>query len=309
MNSANDGDVLQNMGQGGDEDQDVEDEEQEVEVKEDEGMEGQDHQDEGEEGENHENIVNLIQNAFASGSQIKDAGNLVKLIAKAVWTEKENMDRRTERSEDLESTFISEENVMKCEPCVNYVTSSNIPKALRKFHHGKNFGTVKKVRDNRKTLQRMRQHANSAIHKWAVKEYGAHKVQKKKHEEDTFEAAKNIVRNALFCLKDPEKSSFDFVKLNDLDNLKGLKNATINDGRPNFFALRNLVYEKLLVKIGETMKSTPVIGATLDKVTMNKVSYTVVLTYFFDDGGQIKWLLNDIYPNRSNEGIGEANAV
>ena len=98
------------------------------------------------------------------------------------------------------------------------------------------------------------------------------------------------------------------MKLNDLDIIKGLKGATINDGRPNFFMLRDMVFEKLSVKIAEAMKSTHVLGATLDKVTLNKIPYTVVLTYFFDKSGQIKWLLNDIYPNKSTDGSGEAVA-
>ena len=217
----------------------------------DEGEERQHNQDEGEEKQHNQDMINAIRSAFASSAQIENAGNLVKLFAKAFWTEKENMDQRNERSEDLGKTFISEGNVMKCKPCVNYVTSSNVPKHLRKFYRGKPLGIIKKKGfNNRFTTKSMNRHVNSPIHKWAVKEYRSYKVQKKKHDEDTFEAAKNIVRNALFCFKDPEKSSIDFIKMNDLDNLKGLKNATVNDGRQNYFALRNMVYEKMLVKIG-----------------------------------------------------------
>ena len=258
-------------------------------------------------------LCQAVQSAFATKSQIKDAGGLIELFAKVVWREKDKMENRKKITEELESFFVpceDDDNFMKCEPCVNYITTSNIPNHLRKHHKGKNgFGIIKAIR-NRNTasqnnFQQMKKHVAIPLHKWAVKEYGAFKKLNKKHEEESMEAAKNVVRNALLCLKDPEKSSFDFVKLNDLDIIKGLKGATINDGRQQFFMLRDLVFDKLSVKIAETMKSTHIIGATLDKVTMNKIPYTVVLTYYFDDSGKIKWLLNDIYPNKSTDGCGE----
>ena len=114
--------------------------------------------------------------------------------------------------------------------------------------------------------------------------------------------------NAIIVMKDAEKSSNDFVKLNNLDNLKGLKTATINDGRENFFLLRDLVHNKISLNIGELFQTVQVFGCTLDKVTLNKKSYTVILSYYFSREGKIKWLLNDLYPMRCDDGSGEATA-
>ena len=43
-----------------------------------------------------------------------------------------------------------------------------------------------------------------------------------------------MITNSMLVIKDPEKSSTDFVKHQKADELKGLKAATINDERQQF---------------------------------------------------------------------------
>ena len=69
--------------------------------------------------------------------------------------------------------------------------------------------------------------------------------------------------NALLVLKDAEKSSVDFVKLCNLDQLKGLQVPTINDGRQNFFEIRDEIFNKLTAAVQESFKDVSIIGSYL----------------------------------------------
>ena len=117
-----------------------------------------------------------------------------------------------------------------------------------------------------------------------------------------------MIINVLLVLKDPEKSSNDFVKMCNADELKGLKVPTVNDGRQQYFALRDDIYEKYKAIMCFIFESVNVIGVTLDKVTLNKKSYTVIVTYYINEDGKMKTVLNDVFPMRSTDGSGEATA-
>ena len=88
--------------------------------------------------------------------------------------------------------------------------------------------------------------------------------------------------NAVHVLKNPTGSARDFVKENNKDALNfNLEVAEKNDGSQMYFEIRDMVYEKLSSKIKEIIKMCETIGATLDKVTIGGVSYTVIITYYF----------------------------
>ena len=119
---------------------------------------------------------------------------------------------------------------------------------------------------------------DNPLNKWCCEQWELSQAQEKKDKEDSIDAARNMIINVLLVLKDPEKSSNDFVKMCNADELKGLKVPTVNDGRQQFFALRDDIYEKYKAIMCFIFESVNVIGVTLDKVTLNKKSYTVIVT-------------------------------
>jgi hypothetical protein len=102
-----------------------------------------------------------------------------------------------------------------------------------------------------------------------------------------------VVRNALLCLK-KGWSSEDFVSLNEKDDLiEDIQSATKNDSAAEFFHLRNVIFEKVSDKVKNLMKTIKFLTVTLDKVTVQRTSFTVILTYFFH-GGKIHVVLNQL---------------
>ena len=93
-----------------------------------------------------------------------------------------------------------------------------------------------------------------------------------------------IVTNAIHCLKDSSATSEDFVRLNNKDQLCDLikeKFAFKNDGRQQYFNLREIMFLKMTEEVKKLIEKTSVISVTLDKVTTANTSYIVLLTYFF----------------------------
>ena len=73
-----------------------------------------------------------------------------------------------------------------------------------------------------------------------------YKKEKEEQIEKNRKAATMIVTNAIHCLKDATATSKDFVRLNNKDQLCeliGNKFAFKNDGRQNYFILRDKVFE------------------------------------------------------------------
>ena len=100
--------------------------------------------------------------------------------------------------------------------------------------------------------------------------------------------------NAAHVLKDPAGSATDFQKLNNKDQLLlGEEYPTKNDGKQMYFELRKEFHLKLRNKIHEMMKKVKFIAASLDKVTVGGVAYTVICTYYFWHG-ELKVFLNEL---------------
>ena len=106
-------------------------------------------------------------------------------------------------------------------------------------------------------------------------------------------------------------SSEDFLSLNNKDNLtNGLETATKNDSRAEFFGIRTSAFEIVTQKVKDMFKSIKCLTVTLDKVTVNRTSYTVIMTYFFWNG-TIHIILNKLVKLSTSEydGPGTANMV
>ena len=51
------------------------------------------------------------------------------------------------------------------------------------------------------------------------------------------------------------------------------------------------------------------VGVTLDKVTLNRKSYTDIVTYYMNEEGKMKTILNEVFPMRSTDGTGSHSKV
>ena len=92
------------------------------------------------------------------------------------------------------------------------------------------------------------------------------------------EAGIKIHNNALYCLK-KGFSSIDFVDLNSKE--ADSKTATKNDSKKEFFMLRDIYYKILQDRVHQMFENVDEFSCTLHKVTVNRQSFTVLITFFF----------------------------
>ena len=172
-----------------------------------------------------------------------------------------------------------------CQNCVRYGSSEDVPQKLKSFHKG-TFGLVSLNQSAFHVKQHKVRHEQTELHMWCYLK--SEKVKKDEIDSEMLSenAGLKIVRNAILCLK-KSWSSEDFQALNDKDDLTDEihgKNATKNDSRAEFFALRNIAFDKATQKVKALFQQINFFGLSLDKVTTNRNSYTVLVTYFFWDG-------------------------
>ena len=144
------------------------------------------------------------------------------------------------------------------------------------------------------------------MHELCIKLKNESETQERDNHKKNVEASTKTVTNAIYCLK-YSMSSADFVRLNDKDNIIGGTCATINDGPQEFFYYRNAVYELFANKVKQAFKEVTSASFTLDKVTVQSKPYTVLVTYFFNQG-EINVFLNNLHPMSSTEYDGEGTA-
>ena len=187
---------------------------------------------------------------------------------------------------------------------------SCIPSGLKKFKRG-NFGMVKLDQEQRNTKRGMDTHLKSVLHNWCFNKSIQVKKHSTKQQVENEQVAEMIVRNAVFCFKN-SMGAQDFIKLNDKDNLTTTikTNATKNDSRQEFFTLRNITYEKTAEKVKTLFKEVDAFSVTLDKVTESRVSFMVILSYFFL-GGSMYIVLNKLHKMqiKDYDAKGHANFV
>ena len=87
----------------------------------------------------------------------------------------------------------------------------------------------------------------------------------------------------------------DFLGLNEKDLGSDIPNtATKNDSKAEYFKLRNVIFEHVSERTKTFFKEeVKHITVTLDKVTVQRTSYTVILTFFFYKG-KIHIVLNKL---------------
>ena len=199
--------------------------------------------------------------------------------------------KETEKSrkspESGEDFWIEDNQFWICNACLFHSNSKKVPTALLVGKKG-NFGYVSKSGKNSHS-NRIR-HCAKPLHVWCVQAFQEAKEEKVKNDVKNKLAGKKIIRNALLCFK--RSLGFEtFLALNEKDFLaerdKGneiFSIATRNDSRSQFFDLRSDVFELLSKKTKQFFNEIQDIAVTLDKVTAQRNSYTVIMTYFFSSG-------------------------
>jgi hypothetical protein len=141
----------------------------------------------------------------------------------------------------------------------------------------------------------MSRHCEGSLHRWCVREAAKMKKDTKTFEEENKEVGMTVM---MTYLKNARRGggAADFLHDIDLTHLlPGVTNSTKNNSRNTFFELRDDAFEVVTGAVQELFRSEKVteFSATLDKVTVQHRSYTVLLTFFFHEGS-IFCLLNSL---------------
>ena len=223
----------------------------------------------------------------------EDLDQLATMICAKTIQMQELQDKEKKILENCNELWLNTGNMIVCQPCLTYSESTDLPTQLQKNRKG-TLGYIKKNQAQFHINSAKSAHLKNPIHVWCVLK--DEKVKKSRAESDhvNAKAGEKVIRNALFCFK-RGLGSEDFVALNEKDLGSDIKNtATKNDSRAEFFKLRNTVFELLSEKTRQFFKDKiKFITVTLDKVTVQRTSYTVILTFFFFEG-KIHVILNKL---------------
>ena len=143
--------------------------------------------------------------------------------------------------------------------------------------------------------QAMRRHCDNSLHKWCARKAEEEKIVNKTFEEENKTVAFNVIRA---YLKNARRGlgSADFQADIDFQHLTpGVPKSQKNDSRSTFFQLRDDTFEVLTGEVHNLFKGDLIteLSVTLDKVTIQHRTFTVLLCFFFYEGS-IYCLLNDL---------------
>ena len=239
----------------------------------------------------------------------KSLEEIAELIAKKVFKLKEEKDDREKVKEARKAGWDEGTDFIICKACNEHSDSEAIPKDLVKSKRGKGrgFGVISKVSGNGemrpgwKVNQAMVTHCELDIHKWCAREEVRVKEVKKSTEEMNREVGTTVI---LTYLKTARRggSASDFLDNIDFTHLlPGVEKSTQNNSRQSFFELRKDAMEVVDSKVKELFRDKVTeFSCTLDKVTVQSRSFTVLLTFFFLEG-RIYCLLNALVSMMKDE--------
>ena len=284
---------------------------------------------EGEERGEHsgsaEAILEEIREMLARGTNVLLSEEMMErfgdLVAeKTFMLHKKEREKERDEAAAIPETWVEGDQFFQCRPCGIYSQFPNVPSSLRCLRKGV-FGSVAKIDDEGNARRKgnikasLQKHEQSDLHIWCVLEEERESKNKKDTTKRNEEAGKIVIRNVIKALKHGQ-SSVDFQSDNNLFHLTAasqtLTVATKNDSRAAFFKIRDVIFEVVSEKVRDWfVQDGPGciddIAITLDKVTVNRVSFTVLLTYFFWEG-KIYVLLNKLNVMNEDEYDSEGTA-
>ena len=149
----------------------------------------------------------------------------------------------------------------------------------------------------------MSNHTEASLHKWCVQKMEDNKRVKKTFDEENKDVGHNVIRAFLKCAR-RGLSAADFQDNIDFLHLTpGLKKSQKNDSGARFFQLRGDTFQVMTEAMHNMFRDEEgitEIAVTLDKVTVQHRSFTVLLTLFFVDG-KIYCALNDLLTMKEDD--------
>ena len=258
-----------------------------------------------------EKMARMMVERMGEGVSIKEESleAIAELVAKKVFKLKEEKDDREKVKEARKAGWDEGRDFIICKACTEHSDSEAIPKDLVKSRRGKGtgFGVISKVGANGEMRagwrlnQAMVSHCELDIHKWCAREEVRVKEVKKTTEEMNREVGTTVI---LTYLKTARRggSASDFLDNIDFTHLlPGVEKSTQNNSRQSFFDLRADTMEVVDSKVKELFRDKVTeFSCTLDKVTVQRRSFTVLLTFFFLEG-RIFCLLNALISMMEDE--------
>jgi hypothetical protein len=226
--------------------------------------------------------------------------DLAEKIAKKVF-KMEELKRDKEKEKSMRSKVFEEgSEFLICKSCSSYKDSADLPPQLKRSCKA-GLGFIAKYkeaggkRNKYKIRQVMKEHCESNIHKWCEKKETEVKEVSKSYEQENKEVGLLVITAFLKTALEGG-SSADFIKeINFLHLIPGVKKSQKNNSRYRFFILRDDCFEVMNGIVKNLFQSDQVteLSVTLDKVTVQHRSFTVLLTFFFHNG-RIHCILNSL---------------
>ena len=206
--------------------------------------------------------------------------------------EEEEMIRGEQRDLWMES-----ELHLQCKPCALYARGGDVPQKLKMAIRG-NFGIMDKFQAQWRLKESKDRHLVLSLHQWCFQKYIKKRDQRISEEDASRIAGRQVCYNTLWCLT-RYGSAYDFLSLNDKYHVfasfaGGTTEvghvAVKNNSTEMFFILRQVVYDILKKDVQDLFRDEQAdtkirdMALTLDKMTIQHVSYTVILAYFFRRG-------------------------
>ena len=233
------------------------------------------------------------------------------LIAEKIWQKMKSIENETDETEKSDIFTDKQDGKLYCGPCIKFSRSSLLPSKLSKCFKG-NFGIFEKPdsdqsKTNKERRRRLNEHTRTELHNCCVEQQRQEDVNLRLQVEKNTIACEMMITSAIQCLLEVD-GSLKFVRVNNmLQTLLPESYPTKNDGRQNFFKFRESVFLKITTSIQESFKSVKNACFSLDKVTVRRTPFTVIMTYFFYDG-KIHVLLNSVHKMNPEEYSGAGAA-
>ena len=230
----------------------------------------------------------------------EDKDDLAEEIAKKVFILKEQNEARMKQESTRKETWEEGTDFLVCKFCSKYKDQQNLPHEVLRFNRG-NLGLISRNRENGEQIpeyevrRRMKDHEEGNFHLWCMRKSKEEKQIVKSFEEENYEAGLLVIK-AYLQTASVGGSAEDFLRLVNFTHLiPGILKSQKNNSRNTFFELRDDCFEVVTNRVHNMFKSDQIteLSATLDKVTVQSRSYTVLLTFFFVNG-RIYCLLNSL---------------
>ena len=227
---------------------------------------------------------------------------IVEIIAqksakKTVELMNKEKQRITAENTKINDTWVVGDNMLTCRFCAKFSDGNYVPSHLTKLKKGK-FGVVDKINPKGEKVPKWRivesvqRHETNALHIFCSLREDKYEKENREFNKDDEAAGRVTIRSVIKNIK-RGGSAEDFQADLDIFHLESEQQPfvvpTKNNSSDAYFKIRDIVFEVLTEDTKKWFSETgrgqiEEISVTLDKVTIQRTSYTALLTYFFNNG-------------------------